>query len=164
MVCGTGACQLLDVKTGHRMVETNPENRFTSRYMDIPNEPLYPFGFGLSYTEFTITPPIFEKQEREDKIDISCKVKNEGEVPGAEVVQCFVEHLCATVVRQERELIRFRKIFLLPGEVQEVKVTVNRKELAFYGENMELIDGDVQFRFSVGNSRRSVVVCFFFDF
>ena len=44
-----------DVKTGHRMVETNPENRFTSRYMDIPNEPLYPFGFGLSYTEFTIT-------------------------------------------------------------------------------------------------------------
>ena len=108
------------------MVETNPENRFTSRYMDIPNEPLYPFGFGLSYTEFTITPPIFEKQEREDKIDISCKVKNVGEVPGAEVVQCYVETLCAPVVRP-----------------------------AFYGENMELIDGDVQFRFIVGNSSRS---------
>lgn len=144
-----------DVKTGHRMVETNPENRFTSRYMDIPNEPLYPFGFGLSYTEFTITPPIFEKQEREDKIDISCKVKNVGEVPGAEVVQCYVETLCAPVVRPDRELIRFRKIFLLPGEEQEVKFTVNRKELAFYGENMELIDGDVQFRFIVGNSSRS---------
>ena len=144
-----------DVKTGHRMVETNPENRFTSRYMDIPNEPLYPFGFGLSYTEFTITPPIFEKQEREDKIDISCKVKNVGEVPGAEVVQCYVETLCAPVVRPDRELIRFRKIFLLPGEEQEVKFTVNRKELAFYGENIELIDGDVQFRFIVGNSSRS---------
>lgn len=64
-----------DVKTGHRMTETNPENRFTSRYMDIPNEPLYPFGFGLSYTGFTITPPVLEKQEREDKIGILCKVK-----------------------------------------------------------------------------------------
>ena len=102
--------------------------------MDIPNEPLYPFGFGLSYTEFTITPPIFEKQEREDKIDISCKVKNVGEVPGAEVVQCYVETLCAPVVRPDRELIRFRKIFLLPGEEQEVKFTVNRKELAFRSE------------------------------
>lgn len=71
-----------DVKTGHRMTETNPENRFTSRYMDIPNEPLYPFGFGLSYTGFTITPPVLEKQEREDKIGILCKVKNVGEVPG----------------------------------------------------------------------------------
>ena len=81
-----------DVKTGHRMTETNPENRFTSRYMDIPNEPLYPFGFGLSYTGFTITPPVLEKQEREDKIGILCKVKNVGEVPGAEVVQCYVEN------------------------------------------------------------------------
>ena len=106
--------------------------------MDIPNEPLYPFGFGLSYTEFTITPPIFEKQEREDKIDISCKVKNVGEVPGAEVVQCYVETLCAPVVRPDRELIRFRKIFLLPGEEQEVKFTVNRKELAFYGVGLEI--------------------------
>lgn len=102
-----------------------------------------------------LPPPIFEKQEREDKIDISCKVKNVGEVPGAEVVQCYVETLCAPVVRPDRELIRFRKIFLLPGEEQEVKFTVNRKELAFYGENMELIDGDVQFRFIVGNSSRS---------
>ncbi|MDY6279237.1 MAG: fibronectin type III-like domain-contianing protein, partial [Roseburia faecis] len=74
---------------------------------------------------------------------------------GAEVVQCYVETLCAPVVRPDRELIRFRKIFLLPGEEQEVKFTVNRKELAFYGENMELIDGDVQFRFIVGNSSRS---------
>ena len=87
-----------DVKTGHRMTETNPENRFTSRYMDIPNEPLYPFGFGLSYTGFTITPPVLEKQEREDKIGILCKVKNVGEVPGAEVVQCYVETLCAPVL------------------------------------------------------------------
>ena len=74
---------------------------------------------------------------------------------GAEVVQCYVETLVLLVVRPDRELIRFRKIFLLPGEEQEVKFTVNRKELAFYGENMELIDGDVQFRFIVGNSSRS---------
>ena len=79
-----------------------------------------------------------------------------AEVPGAEVVQCYARrHFRAPVVRPDRELIRFRKIFLLPGEEQEVKFTVNRKELAFYGENMELIDGDVQFRFIVGNSSRS---------
>ena len=144
-----------DVKTGHRMTETNPENRFTSRYMDIPNEPLYPFGFGLSYTGFTITPPVLEKQERGDKIGILCKVKNVGEVPGAEVVQCYVETLCAPVVRPAKELIRFRKVFLQPGEEQKVKFTIDRKELAFYGADMELIDEGVPFRITVGNSSRS---------
>ena len=75
-------------------------------------------------------------------------MKNVGEVPGAEVVQCYVETLCAPVVRPDRELIRFRKIFLLPGEEQEVKFTVNRKGTSFlWKKNMELIDGDVQFRF-----------------
>lgn len=144
-----------DVKTGHRMTETNPENRFTSRYMDIPNEPLYPFGFGLSYTGFTITPPVLEKQEREDKIGILCKVKNVGEVPGAEVVQCYVETLCAPVVRPAKELIRFRKVFLQPGEEQKVKFTIDRKELAFYGADMELIDGGIPLRITVGNSSRA---------
>ena len=144
-----------DVKTGHRMTETNPENRLTSRHMDIPNEPLYPFGFGLSYTGFTITPPVLEKQEREDKIGILCKVKNVGEVPGAEVVQCYVETLCAPVVRPAKELIRFRKVFLQPGEEQKVKFTIDRKELAFYGADMELIDGGIPLRITVGNSSRA---------
>ena len=145
-----------DINTGHRMSESDPDNRFTSRYMDIPNTPLYPFGFGLSYTEFEIFSPQLEKEEGaeggREKVHVSCTVKNVGEVPGAEVVQCYVETVCAPVVRPSKELIRFRKVFLEPGEEQEVEFVLDREEFIFYGKNMEPVDGGISFRVHIGNS------------
>ena len=138
------------------MTETYPVYRFTSRYMDIPHVPLYPFGFGLSYTGFTITPPVLEIQERVDQIVILCKVNNVGDVPGAVVVQCYVETLCAPVVLPAIVLIWFRFIFLLPGVAQLVLFTIDRIVLAFYGADMVLIDGGIPLRITVGNSSRAV--------
>ncbi len=76
------------------------------------NEPLLSIWFGLSYTEFTITPPIFEKQEREDKIDISRKVKNVGRSAWGRESRCSVMwRLCAHCCATDRRLIRFGKFF-----------------------------------------------------
>ena len=149
-----------NMTTGHCMSEADPDNRFVSRYMDIPNEALYPFGYGLSYTSFQISPP--ELQEQDDHISITCKVANTGGVEGAEVVQCYVETLCAPVVRPAKELIRFRKVFLKPGEEQVVRFEVDRKELYFLDENMEETGAGIPMRIMVGNSSRDEAgsVCF----
>lgn len=143
-----------DMTTGHRMSEEDSGNRFCSRYMDIPNAPLFPFGFGLSYTDFEIALVKMWKEGagEEERICVSCKVKNVGDSSGAEVVQCYVETVCAPVVRPKKELIRFRKVFLKPGEVREVEFAIERKEFVFYGEDMEPVDGKVPLRITVGNS------------
>ena len=97
-------------------------------------------------------------RNRREKIrsEYLCKVEKVWErCRGPEVVQCYVETLCAPVVRPAKELIRFRKVFLQPGEEQKVKFTIDRKELAFYGADMELIDGGIPLRITVGNSSRA---------
>ena len=143
-----------DMTTGHQMKEEEPENRFTSRYMDIPNKPLYPFGFGLSYTEFEITPPKLRSEENSEdrKIYVSCTVKNIGKMSGAEVVQCYIQTLHAPVVRPAKELIQFQKVFLEPGEEKKICFSIEKKELSFYDENMEIFTGVTDFRITVGNS------------
>ncbi len=93
-----------------------------------------------------------EDSKTDEKICISCKVKNVGDVPGAEVVQCYAETLCAPVVRPAKELIRFRKVFLEPGEEREVEFTIERSEFIFYGEDMEPVDERVPLRITIGNS------------
>ena len=87
-----------DIKTGHVLTADNLENRFTSRYMDIPNTPLYPFGFGLSYTEFDVS-DVEVRMEQDKRVYVHCKVSNTGNIAGAEVVQCYYETLHASVVR-----------------------------------------------------------------
>ena len=101
-----------DVKTGHILTEDNSENRFTSRYMDIPNTPLYPFGYGLSYTEFDIS-DVDVQIGQDKKVHVHCNVCNTGNVAGAEVVQCYYETLYASVVRPKKRACPFSEGF--PG-------------------------------------------------
>ena len=151
LVCGTGADQLLGYKTGHVLTADNLENRFTSRYMDIPNTPLYPFGFGLSYTEFDIS-DVEVRMEQDKRVHVHCKVSNKGNVAGAEVVQCYYETLHASVVRPQKELVRFQKVFLDPGEKKNVDFYIDPKEFSYYDKNMEVVSTGMKLRISVGNS------------
>ena len=140
-----------DIKTGHVLTADNLENRFTSRYMDIPNTPLYPFGFGLSYTEFDIS-DVEVRMGQDKRVHVHCNVSNTGNVAGAEVVQCYYETLHASVVRPKKELVRFQKVFLDPGEKKNVDFYIDPKEFSYYDKNMEVVSTGMKLRISVGNS------------
>ena len=140
-----------DIKTGHVLTADNLENRFTSRYMDIPNTPLYPFGFGLSYTEFDIS-DVEVRMGQDKRVHVHCKVSNTGNVAGAEVVQCYYETLHASVVRPQKELVRFQKVFLDPGEKKNVDFYIDPKEFSYYDKNMKIVSCGMKLRISVGNS------------
>ena len=140
-----------DIKTGHVLTADNLENRFTSRYMDIPNTPLYPFGFGLSYTEFDIS-DVEVRMGQDKRVHVHCNVSNTGNVAGAEVVQCYYETLHASVVRPQKELVRFQKVFLDPGEKKNVDFSIDSEEFSYYDKNMEMVSSGMKLRISVGNS------------
>ena len=140
-----------DIKTGHVLTADNLENRFTSRYMDIPNTPLYPFGFGLSYTEFDIS-DVEVRMGQDKRVHVHCNVSNTGNVAGAEVVQCYYETLHASVVRPKKELVRIQKVFLDPGEKKDVDFYIDPKEFSYYDKNMEIVSSGMKLRISVGNS------------
>lgn len=143
-----------DMTTGHVMSQQEADNRYRSRYMDIPNQPLYCFGYGLSYTKFQISGLRIDRENtREDgNVSVYCKVKNTGQRAGAEVVQCYVKTLCANVVRPEKELIRFQKVLLEPKEEAEVEFCIRPEEFVYYDENMRLTYKGTPFQILVGNS------------
>ena len=97
------------------------DDHFRSRYIDIPNEPLYSFGYGLSYTKFEIKTEL----SSENHIAASVTVKNVGEYAGAETLQLYIQDVTASVVRPVKELKGFQKVYLKKGESREVLFSIN---------------------------------------
>jgi beta-glucosidase len=109
-------------------------------YVDAPSAPLYPFGFGLSYTTFATTNLRLTTAARSDApFDISVDVRNTGDRAGDEVVQLFLRDEVARVARPERQLAGFTRITLEPGEQRTVAFTVDPTVLAYYDEAMQLV-------------------------
>ncbi len=123
--------------TGRPHVKGQDKDRFRSKYLDIPNAPLYPFGYGLSYTSFTISPVRLDRENmtKEGNLCAAVTVKNVGEVAGTETLQMYIHDLAASVVRPVKELKAFCKVTLLPGEEREVAFTITDRELRFLTEN-----------------------------
>ena len=117
----------------------HPETRFLSRYSDIPNQPLYPFGYGLSYTEFAYSDIELDKEEISmgEPLKVSVHVKNTGDRPGVETVQLYVRDKWGSVARPVRELKGFIKLALEPGESREAVFTLTSENLKFYTRSME---------------------------
>jgi beta-glucosidase len=115
--------------------------RFTSRYLDSPNTPLYPFGFGLSYTTFEYGNLVLSADtvSPDGTLSVSATVTNTGDVAGAEVVQLYIRDLVASVVRPLKELKGFTKVYLEPGEQQTVRFTLGPRELGFYNQEMQWV-------------------------
>lgn len=127
-------------------------------YYDLSGEPLYPFGFGLSYTTFEISDLQLNKTKYSENETIVAKVqvKNTGSKAGSEVVQLYVKDLLASVSRPIIELKGFQKVNLKPGESKEISIEVPVKELQFLDEKMNWIVEKGTYRIFVGNSSKNL--------
>jgi len=120
--------------TGRPLPADNPKMDYKSSYLDVANTPLYPFGYGLSYTTFQISNMQMDKSSmgKGDKVTVTAEVKNTGTVDGETVVQLYIRDLVASVTRPVKELKGFTKVALKAGESKKVSFTVTEAELSFY--------------------------------
>ena len=136
-----------------------PGAGFYSRYLDIPREPLYPFGFGLSYTDYAYSNLRLSSGtiNKGETLQVSVTVKNTGKFDGDEVVQLYIRDVAATIVRPVKELKAFQKIALKSGEERVVKFVIGAKDLSFYDAsgNLQLEPGE--FKIFVGGSSASTL-------
>lgn len=132
----------------------DPKNHYTSYYMDLENTPLYPFGFGLSYTTFEYSNLTLDKKEikKNESLKISVDVKNTGSREGKEVVQLYIRDLVGSVTRPVKELKDFTKISLKPGETKHVEFTITPDKLKFYDINMNYVVEPGDFKVFVGTN------------
>jgi beta-glucosidase len=134
-------------------------NHYTSKYLDLPLTPLYPFGFGLSYTTFEYSDLKLSssKISEDEDLEVSVNIKNTGDFDGEEVVQLYVQDLVGSVTRPVKDLKRFKKIFLKKGEEQKVNFTISEKDLRFTGPDMTSISEPGDFKVYVGTNSRDVI-------
>lgn len=132
--------------------------KFQSNYLDVSNEPLYPFGFGLSYTQFDYGDIKLSANEitPADSLRVSIDVTNTGSREGSEVVQLYIRDLVGSITRPVKELKDFQKISLKPGETRTVNFTLGMKDLSFYNAELKFVAEPGQFQVFVGCNSRDV--------
>ena len=138
----------------HRNTGRPPEvnNKFSSKYIDVPVTPRYPFGFGLSYTTYAYSNLKLSaaRARASDSITATVTVANTGNREGTEVVQLYVRDEVASVSRPVRELKAFRRVALRPGESRTVELRIAVRDLWFYGLDMKPVVEPGTFRVYVG--------------
>jgi beta-glucosidase len=146
------------LNTGRPLSE-RPNDFFRSRYIDAPNEALFPFGYGLSYTTFNYSNLRLNKTKMEinDSIEVSVDVKDTGSRSGEEVVQLYIRDLYASVCQPILELKGFKKIFLKSGETETVKFRLSPNDLKYYDVNMKWTVEPGKFNVFVGGNSRDLL-------
>ena len=138
----------------------NPQwfSKFTSNYLDVPNDPLFPFGYGLSYTTFQYGPLTLssDAMTASGTINASVTVTNTGSVEGAEVVQLYIRDMVGSIARPVQELKGFERINLKPGESRNVTFAINAELLKFYNANLDYVCEPGDFEVMIGPDSRNV--------
>lgn len=113
--------------------------KYTSKYLDISNSPLYPFGYGLSYTQFTYSNIQLDKSViyPNQSVEVSFDVTNSGEADGFETVQLYLQDMVGSSTRPVRELKRFSKIYLHKNESIRVKYTLSMEDLKYFNASLK---------------------------
>ncbi|MFC1565166.1 glycoside hydrolase family 3 N-terminal domain-containing protein, partial [candidate division KSB1 bacterium] len=127
-------------------------SKFTSKYIDIPNSPLYPFGYGLSYTTFEYNNLQLNTDSilPDGSITVTAEIENTGEYAGDEIVQLYIRDLVASLVQPVKELKGFTKIHLEPGEKKTVEFTLGPEQLGAYNRQMRFVVEPGDFRVWIG--------------
>ena len=125
---------------------------YTVHHADIPQGALFPFGFGLSYTQYKYSSPVTDKTEyrRGDSVTVRIKIKNTGSVAGREIVQLYIRDEVATVIPKEKELKRFASIHLQPSEEKEIRFTIPFADFSIYNNKMEKVLEPGSFTIGIG--------------
>ena len=136
----------------------DPNNKFSTKYLDSPNAPVYPFGFGLSYTSFEYSDIKLSKSmlKGNEKLTVSVTLTNTGKMAGEEVVQLYLRDLVASISRPLKELKNFRKVMLQPGEKKEIIMEITTDDLSFYNSRLEYGWEPGDFMVYIGTNSRDV--------
>ncbi|MDT5294154.1 MAG: beta-glucosidase, partial [Acidobacteriota bacterium] len=139
----------------HTSTGRPPSNeKYTSKYLDVPVTPLFPFGYGLSYTTFRLSNLSLSAPRipSTGSIEASVDVENTGRREGDEVVQLYIQDVAASRVRPVKELKGFRRVTLQPGEHRTLRFTLTRAELGFYNQEMRYVVEPGTFKVMAGTS------------
>lgn len=139
--------------TGRPPQHENDAN-YVSAYIDLPNSPAYPFGFGLSYTQFDygnmrLSDTLIRSNQQ---LQVELTITNTGQYAGRETVQLYMRDLFASVVRPVKSLIGFRQVFLEPGESQVIKFEIDTNDLRFYNHQLEYVWEPGAFDIMIGSN------------
>lgn len=131
---------------------------YVSGYIDLEGTPRFPFGYGLSYSEFEYSHLVLDKSvmRGDDRIAVSFNVKNTGKYAGEEIVQLYLRDKVASVVRPVRELKDFQKVHIEPGQTQTLHFTIDREKLSFYNAQLQWAAEPGEIELMVGASAADI--------
>ena len=141
-------------KNTGRPYQGDPRAKYVSRYLDVPNDPLYPFGYGLSYTTFSYGDVKLSAQELagNETLTASVQVTNTGTRAGEETVQLYLTEPVASITRSVEDLRGFQKVNLQPGESKEAAFRITPEDLKFYNSDLKYDWEPGQFIIRIGGS------------
>lgn len=144
--------------TGRPLPDGQWFQKFRSNYLDVSNDPLYPFGFGLSYTQFTYGDLELDNSQLSGNhtLRASISLTNSGSFDGAEVVQLYIRDMVGSVTRPVKELKGFQKVFLKAGESKTVSFTISPEDLKFYNYDLQFDWEPGDFAIMIGGNSRDV--------
>jgi beta-glucosidase len=130
----------------------DPNSKWTSKYIDQPNAPLFPFGYGLSYTTFEYSAPSADRIsfKKGTPVNISVTIRNTGEYDGTETVQLYIRDLVGSVTRPVKELKAFKKIYLKKGQSEKINFTLTDADFSFFKQNLQFSSEPGEFEIQVG--------------
>jgi beta-glucosidase len=136
----------------------DPNQKYTSKYLDVPNDPLYPFGYGLSYTTFSYGDIKLSSSDLKtgQNITATVSITNNGKYEGIETAQLYIRDMVGSITRPVKELKGFQRVNLKPGESKTVTFTISDQDLKFYNSDLKYAAEPGDFKLFIGGNSRDV--------